>query len=66
MISLCKKGGFHLTKFHSNSRTVLNSIPEELRHPGVGNDADEKLPTVSVLGILYDAENDKFRVNSVP
>ena len=63
LIALCNKGGFPLTKFISNSRTVVESIPEELRHPEVAASAD-KLPSVPVLGLLYDAESDKFCVNS--
>ena len=31
LTSLCESGGFHLTKWMSNSRTVLASIPETER-----------------------------------
>ena len=33
--SLCKKGGFNLTKFSSNYTEVLKSIPDEYRKDGV-------------------------------
>ena len=35
VINMCKSGGFNLTKFISNSRELLISIPEDKRRPGV-------------------------------
>ena len=48
----CKSGRFHLTKFISNNRELLISIPEDQRRNGV-KDADltDDLPAEKVLGI---------------
>ena len=50
--------GFNLTKFISNNKLVLMSIPENHRREGV-KDADlvnEELPTERVLGVHWDPE----------
>lgn len=60
--ALCNQGGFHLTKWTSNSRTVLLSIPVEERATDV-KDLDLEsglLPTERALGILWCTENDTF------
>ena len=64
LISLCKQGGFTLTKFVSNSRNVMKSISQELWHPDIIN-LQQPLPLISVLGINYDAENDVFRAKPI-
>ena len=48
----CKRGRFHLTKFISNNRELLISIPEDQRRNGV-KDADltNDRPAEKVLGI---------------
>ena len=61
LISLCQEGGFELVKFVSNSRELLASIPEERRGPSVKSLKDA-LPTGKVLGVVYDAESDLFKV----
>ncbi|UYV64927.1 hypothetical protein LAZ67_3002467 [Cordylochernes scorpioides] len=64
-------GGFHLCKFNSNSRAVIESIPEELRAKGVKS-LNEKsiIPAGNVLGMLWDPTKDifgfKFGLNKVP
>ena len=35
VINMCRSGGFDLTKFISNSKELLISIPEDKRRPGV-------------------------------
>ena len=52
VVDMCKSGGFHLTKFISNNRELLISIPEDQRRNGV-KDADltNDRPAEKVLGI---------------
>lgn len=61
--SMLAKGGFRLTKWSSNSRKLLNSIPEEERAQGFQDlDFDEdNLPMERALGIQWCAESDQFR-----
>jgi hypothetical protein len=59
---LLSKGGFHLTKWSSNSRKVLQSIPSEERAKEV-KDLDlnqDKLPIERALGVQWCAESDEF------
>jgi hypothetical protein len=59
---ICATAGFRLTKFNSNSRAVLASIPEEDRASQISS-MDLMLGTIpsdSVLGIKWDIENDTF------
>jgi hypothetical protein len=52
---MCKKGGFKLTKFVSNSRKVLESVPEEERAKEIkGLDlGQDKLPVERALGVWW-------------
>ncbi|KAJ8410005.1 hypothetical protein AAFF_G00210460 [Aldrovandia affinis] len=61
--SMLAKGGFRLTKWSSNSRKLLNSIPEEERAQGFQDlDLDEdNLPMERALGIQWCAESDQFK-----
>ena len=52
-----------MTKFVSNSRTALAAIPEELRAEGF-KDLSVPLPETSILGVLYNPEEDVFRVKA--
>lgn len=66
---VCHKGGFHLTKWVSNSRTVLAHVPTGDRATEIKElDLDkDKLPTERALGLLWSVENDSFRFNiSIP
>ena len=65
--SLCAEGGFRLSKFASNRKDVLVSIPEGERKKGL---QDQKLrlgtlPTENALGIHWNIEKNKlgFDVN---
>lgn len=62
LISLLKKGGFRLTKWMSNSRSVLRSVPEEDRAKGIQSlDLEkESLPVERALGVGWDVEKDDF------
>ena len=57
------EGGFRLTKWSSNSRKLLNSIPEEERAQGFKDlDLDESsLPMERALGVRWCAESDQFK-----
>ncbi|XP_052378933.1 uncharacterized protein LOC127931174 [Oncorhynchus keta] len=59
---VCSQGGFKLTKWVSNSRTVLASIPDEHKAKQIKEmDLDrEKLPVERALGIRWNIESDAF------
>ena len=57
---LLANGGFGLTKWCSNDREVLASIPESERAKSVVNLDKEKLPTESALGLKWNTEDDSF------
>ena len=58
----CAKGGFRLTKFISNRRSVLESIPEEERSKDVKTlDLNyDDLPVERALGVQWCVESDTF------
>ena len=60
--SSCAKRGFHLTKFTSNSRVVLQSIPDNERSKELKNlDLEHgKLPIERALGVYWNIESDEF------
>lgn len=63
---LCTRGGFHLTKWVNNSRTVLLSIPDNEKAPAVKNLdlTNNTLPMDCALGVHQDVqwctETDRF------
>ena len=57
---LLAKGGFHLTKWYSNDREVLASIPESEQVKSVVDLDMDKLLTESALGLKWDTEDDSF------
>lgn len=60
--SLMAIGGFRLTKWMSNSKAVLRSIPVEERAPTVialGQDSST-LPVNRALGVQWNVENDSI------
>ena len=57
---LLASGGFRLTKWYSNEREVLDTIPESERAKSVVNLDLEKLPTETGLGLKWNIEEDKF------
>ncbi|XP_035257600.1 uncharacterized protein LOC118218934 [Anguilla anguilla] len=67
LTSLCQKGGFRLTKWMSNSRTVLAHIPKEDRAHEVRElDLDrDKLSIERALGLLWSVEDDMFKFNII-
>ena len=55
------EGGFILTKFTSNSKTVLQSIPEKDTRSSVNNkDLVKNLPEDQVLGVFWNIDDDAF------
>ena len=61
VISMCKSGGFNLTKFVSNSKELLQSIPEQQRQQGTKDqDLPGDVPTDKVLGICWNIADDIF------
>ena len=57
--STYRKGGFNLTKFASNSKRVLQSIPEKDRKMGIKNSGLlGSLPEERALGVLWNVENE--------
>lgn len=66
--SLLARGGFHLTKWFSNSRRIINSIPEQERAAGLRNlDVSQNdLPIERALGVRWNAEADKFVIAIKP
>ena len=65
LIHLTKEGGYNLTKFMSNSRKVLSSIPKQQRaNPEIDLALDE-LPFERALGLRWSPETDCFYFNSV-
>jgi hypothetical protein len=59
---LCDKGGFSLRKWVTNSRSVLMSIPSNIRATETKElDLDtDQLPIERALGLLWCVESDKF------
>ena len=64
--AMCQAGGFNLTKFISNKKKVIQSVPGYDRRNGVKNaDLDTSLPLKKTLGVYWDTENDIFRFKIV-
>ena len=59
VIGMCEEGRFKLTKFISNSRKVLATIPEERQHRKIKNqDLDmSDLAVERALGVHWNIEN---------
>ncbi|XP_034151514.1 uncharacterized protein LOC117595338 [Esox lucius] len=70
LTALCKKGGFMLSKWISNSRKVLASIPQEARTKETKElDLDrDNLPMERALGLHWCVETDvfMFRITAQP
>ena len=62
LTEILHKGGFRLTKWISNSRDVLTSIPYDERAKGVKNLqlSNDALPMERALGINWNVEEDNF------
>lgn len=64
---MCRRGGFNLHKFTSNSKEVIEAIPIKDRAEEVKNvDLDlKKLPMERALGVQWCAQSDSFRFQVV-
>ena len=64
---LLRLGGFHLTKWICNDRTVMKTVIESERAKVIkGLDLTcEKLPTERALGLVWDVETDTFGFSTV-
>ena len=62
LCAACKLGGFHLTKFCSNSTKVLDSIPKEHRSEEIKlHTLDyDVLPSERALGVYWHVHDDTF------
>ena len=69
---MCDKGGFNLTKFVSNNKEVVNSIPSCKRAPSMEDFriCEPKLPIERALGVSWCIELDTFEfriiLNDIP
>lgn len=63
--AVCQRGGFHLSKWATNSREVLSSISVQERTKGRKelNLERDKLPTERALGLQWCVESDNFKFN---
>lgn len=63
LMSICSKGGFTLTQWTSNSREVLQSLPEDLKSKNLQElDLDrDQLPLDRALGLQWCIETDTFK-----
>ena len=57
---LLSRGGFRLTKWISNDRNLIASVPMTERAPSVINLDLDDLPTERTLGVQWDMETDSF------
>ncbi|KAK0139489.1 hypothetical protein N1851_023681 [Merluccius polli] len=62
LMSLCQRGGFTLTKWIGNNRTMLQTLPEEHRAKELSelNLDRDKLPVERALGLQWCVETDAF------
>ena len=61
VINICKSGGFHLTRFISNNKELLLSVPENQRKMGVKyQDLSGDLPNEKALEICWNLREDIF------
>ena len=67
---LLERGGFNLTKWVSNSRKLIESLPESDRAGSFKDLHDGQLPVERALGVRWDVEGDifcfKIEVNDKP
>ena len=65
LTKLLKEGGFRLSKFSSNNREVLASVPKEDRADPTFNMDLDRLPIGRALGVYWDTESDTFQFRTL-
>ena len=60
-MTLCASGGFHLTKWVSNSRVLLGSIPERAAEVNNLDLEHNEVPVERALGVQWCTSTDIFR-----
>jgi hypothetical protein len=57
---LCSLGGFHLTKWMSNRRQILETVEEQERASTVKDLTFQEFPANRALGVYWDVQSDSF------
>ena len=65
VISILSNGGFRLTKWLSNNKNILKSVPPTERSPKIVNLDLENIPVVRALGIIWDTQRDMLHIKGV-
>lgn len=68
LTELCKKGGFRLHKFVSNSEEILSSLPESERAQKTRNmdmNISKELPREKALGLEWESKEDKLGITTI-
>ena len=65
VISILSNGGFRLTKWLSNNKNILKSVPPTERSPKIVNLDLENIPVERALGIIWDPPRDMLRIKGV-
>ena len=62
---MLQRGGFNLTKWSSNNKEVRLTITDDEKAKSLKNlSLDEDLPNERALGVLWDVNEDKFRIKA--
>ena len=65
VISILSNGGFRLTKWLSNNKNILKSVPPTERSPKIVNLYLDNTPVERALGIVLDPQRDMLRIKCV-
>ena len=65
-IEMFQRGGFKLTKFHTNCKDIIKDVPKSSLHPSIQYYKDEDLPKETIfkaLGLEFQGYSDQFSFN---
>ena len=65
VIKILSTGGFRLTKWLSNSKHILKTLPPAERSPKVANLDLNDIPIERALGIIWDPQGDILQIKTV-